>query len=454
MLLEFTSKRILNSAIVSGGEEVYSVRTPTHFGRARIHTVIRKSGGARGKGDSHADTDTTAAVIDWKEHRITISDNITTSVSLGELHSMQATHAGKITRHWQLNGKYYHIEYVVPQNGSGADDEHAAYWEATPSDDNNGAAWFLPPQTNMLGKLKRLAQFEMNDEVDDWGDRIFLLTLFIYSQTRLKEQLNDTQILELTEQLKQEESSGRALVGDAEDMSGLLAEYENGNAVYTRKIANLMGGGYSTFRRIRGDGNCFYRAVSYAFVEKVCSASTADTTKERLQRVAIPLLSELGFDSEIMQDFYQPLLTILDNTKDPSIPLNEYLKVTLNDDETSNSIVVFLRYLTSATIRKHADEYLPFLFAYEGDLVVDDSGMPDIKKFCETYVEAFGKEADHIQMTALGRVLQVDLKVCYLDASEKEHVDWHELGVSGDESGEGNVITLLYRPGHVDLMYK
>lgn len=88
-----------------------------------------------------------------------------------------------------------------------------------------------------------------------------------------------------------------------------------------------------------------------------------------------------------MQDFYQPLLTILHNTKDPSIPLNEYLKVTLNDDETSNSIVVFLRYLTSATIRKHADEYLPFLFAYEGDLVVDDSGMPDIKKFCETYVE-------------------------------------------------------------------
>ncbi|TIB33394.1 hypothetical protein E3P84_02181 [Wallemia ichthyophaga] len=476
---------------VSGGEEVYSVRTPTHFGRARIHTVIRKSGGARVKGDSHADTDTTAAVIDWKEHRITISDKITTSVSLGELHSMQATHAGKITRHWQLNGKYYHIEYVVPQNGSGADDEHAAYWEATPSDDDNGAAWFLPPQTNMLGKLKRLAQFEMNDEVDDWGDRIFLLTLFIYSQTRLSDskasenfltftpklthtlavfatdteelgyayallfvQLNDTQILELTEQLKQEESSGRALVGDAEDMSGLLAEYENGNAVYTRKIANLMGGGYSTFRRIRGDGNCFYRAVSYAFVEKVCSASTADTTKERLQRVTIPLLSELGFDSEIMQDFYQPLLTILDNTKDPSIPLNEYLKVTLNDDETSNSIVVFLRYLTSATIRKHADEYLPFLFAYEGDLVVDDSGMPDIKKFCETYVEAFGKEADHIQMTALGRVLQVDLKVCYLDASEKEHVDWHELGVSGDESGEGNVITLLYRPGHVDLMYK
>lgn len=53
-------------------------------------------------------------------------------------------------------------------------------------------------------------------------------------------------------------------------------------------------------------------------------------------------------------------------------------------------------------------------------------------------------------MTALGRVLKLNLKVCYLDASEKDHVDWHTLG----DNGEGDAITLLYRPGHVDLMYK
>lgn len=223
------------------------------------------------------------------------------------------------------------------------------------------------------------------------------------------DELNDTQILELTEQLKEEESRGRPLVGDVEEMGALMEEYANGNAVYKLKITNLVNGGYRKFRRIRGDGNCFYRALSYAFIELVSqSGDSATSAKDRLESVGIPLLSELGFDSDIvggigvwcravsntlqMQDFYQPLLSILDNIKDRSMPLNDYLKVTLNDDEeVSNSTVVFLRYLTSATIRKHADEYIPFLFAYEGDLAVDDEGMPDIKKFCETYVEVGGQ---------------------------------------------------------------
>lgn len=202
-------------------------------------------------------------------------------------------------------------------------------------------------------------------------------------------ELNDTEILELTEKIKEEESRGSPLIGVLEEMPALLKEYENGNEIYKNKINNLITEGYNHFRRIRGDGNCFYRAITYAFIELVSKDSQAATSaKERLENVGIPLLSELGFDSDIMLDFYQPLLSILDNVKDPSISIGDYLKVTLNDDEeVSNSIVVFMRYLTSATIRKNADDFIPFLFAYEGDLQLDDEGMPDIKKFCETYVE-------------------------------------------------------------------
>ena len=265
--------------------------------------------------------------------------------------------------------------------------------------------------------------------------------------------LNDIQILELTEQLKEQESRGRPLVGELEPLSALHEEYANGNQVYLQKISNLAKDGYSQLRRIRGDGNCFYRALSFAFVELAARKNTSHLAKSHLERVGLPLLSELGFDSDIMQDFYQPLLNILTNVTDNSLALNDYLKVTLNDDEeVSNSTVVFLRYLTSATIRKHADDYIPFLFAYEGDLQLDDDGMPDIKKFCETHVEAFGKEADHLQMTALTKVLNVECKVCYLDASDKETVDWHELGKN--ENNGDSAITLLYRPGHVDLLYK
>lgn len=53
----------------------------------------------------------------------------------------------------------------------------------------------------------------------------------------------------------------------------------------------------------------------------------------------------------------------------------------------SNSIVVYLRLLTSAQIRIDPEAYAPFLFHPElGEQM-------DTREFCENFVEAVGKEA-------------------------------------------------------------
>lgn len=53
----------------------------------------------------------------------------------------------------------------------------------------------------------------------------------------------------------------------------------------------------------------------------------------------------------------------------------------------SNSIVVYLRLLTSAQIRSDPENFAPFLFHPE-------LGEPmDTREFCENFVEAVGKEA-------------------------------------------------------------
>lgn len=53
----------------------------------------------------------------------------------------------------------------------------------------------------------------------------------------------------------------------------------------------------------------------------------------------------------------------------------------------SNSIVVFLRLLTSAQIRADPDNYAPFLFH-------QDTFEPlPVREFCETSVESVGREA-------------------------------------------------------------
>jgi ubiquitin thioesterase protein OTUB1 len=53
----------------------------------------------------------------------------------------------------------------------------------------------------------------------------------------------------------------------------------------------------------------------------------------------------------------------------------------------SNSIVVYLRLLTSAEIRSDPDEFSPFLFHPEL------AEPMETREFCENFVEAVGKEA-------------------------------------------------------------
>ena len=56
-------------------------------------------------------------------------------------------------------------------------------------------------------------------------------------------------------------------------------------------------------------------------------------------------------------------------------------------DLESNSIVVYLRMLTSAQIRLDPENFAPFLFHPE-------LGEPmEIREFCEHFVDATGKEA-------------------------------------------------------------
>lgn len=76
-----------------------------------------------------------------------------------------------------------------------------------------------------------------------------------------------------------------------------------------------------------------------------------------------------------------------------------------------------------------------------------------------------GEESDHVHITALSDALGVPIRVVYLDRSSCDtggvSVNHHDfIPVAGDlpnasGSSEKNnpFITLLYRPGHYDILY-
>ena len=113
--------------------------------------------------------------------------------------------------------------------------------------------------------------------------------------------------------------------------------------------------------------------------------------------------------------------------------------------------MVALRLITSAYIRTHTDLFSPFLLSPTTLLPLTTD------EFCRQEVEPCGKEADHAQIMALAEALSVGIRVAYLDRSEvggtrNDVINWVEFGK--DTTEDTYPITLLYRPGHFDVVTK
>ncbi|KAG8857827.1 hypothetical protein FRB96_005546 [Tulasnella sp. 330] len=285
---------------------------------------------------------------------------------------------------------------------------------------------------------------------------------FQFDESTSLSSLSAHEISVLTQQLKEEEANKRPLISAALDISILRAEYEHGNQAIREKIGWLQSQGWHGMRRTRGDGDCFYRSLAYAYVERLVHAQdiglAVATARSILERT-LPLLQLAGFEKMVStthpqyEDFYETFTELIDSVAKP----NEHNK-TLDEEalltffqtpELSNSVVVFLRLVTSAQIRADPDSFEPFLFNPE------TFDPLDIRTFCESQVEATGKEADHPQITALTRALSINVHVAYLDGSAGNGgaVDFVKFEPVEDAEDDGaKPVTLLFRPGHYDIL--
>ncbi|OSD03720.1 cysteine proteinase [Trametes coccinea BRFM310] len=246
----------------------------------------------------------------------------------------------------------------------------------------------------------------------------------------------------------------RPLIAPLEPMTTLRAEYENGSQSFVKQIDWLMGQGWIGIRRTRGDGDCFYRSFAFAYIERMLNApepqlavlkalSVLETTPSVLERV--------GFQTLVFEDFYEAFVGLIRGVLQPR-PDGRLLTIAslleaFNEPEVSNSVVMYLRLLASAHIKANADNYAGFL------LHPETMESMDPESFCNNFVEAFGKEADHVQINALTSMLKVNINVAYLDGHDPNgQVNYVPFQNAPDEDADTEPVHLLYRPGHYDIL--
>jgi len=264
-------------------------------------------------------------------------------------------------------------------------------------------------------------------------------------------------------------------VSEKEDLQKLEAEYR-GNERFSAKIQELKKK-YSHIRRVRGDGNCFYRSYLFGILEhfilkgnKKDEYAHFEQFETKIQDSLAFLLSQ-GFSDIAVEEFYNTFFKQLvwikssftqndDKDKNKNKDKDKTVKEErsedketkgetaisgevsesecvrrFNDPEISDYVVVYGRFLCSGHIQSRAEEYKPFL---QGKSIMD---------FVQSEVEAVNKESDYVQCMSLATHLGIGVQIEYLDQSSSA-LNSHVLPNAAVPK-----VFLLYRPGHYDLLY-
>ncbi|KAF8470219.1 peptidase C65 Otubain-domain-containing protein [Kalaharituber pfeilii] len=236
-----------------------------------------------------------------------------------------------------------------------------------------------------------------------------------------------------------------SLIGDLKSTKEIALEYANADPVYVKKTQALYPT-YTHYRKIRGDGNCAWRAIAFGYFELLLRSGNYDLIKREWSRLISlqNVLKQVGFAEYVYEDFATETFHLFDMLSklvalEPAEGNTQLVK-TFN--EGTDSIIAFFKFLTSAWIKKSPAEYEAYL-------------VDSVPNYCAMTIERFAVELDHVGVKALIDCLIVpaDLRVeiSYLDRSAGTEVNVHHF--SG-ENTYGPTLRLLYRPGHYDIIYK
>ncbi|XP_023245493.1 ubiquitin thioesterase otubain-like isoform X2 [Copidosoma floridanum] len=244
----------------------------------------------------------------------------------------------------------------------------------------------------------------------------------------------DELILQQQRRIEKEIQDSISLVGQKESLKALEKEYE-GDIVYLTK-AKVLAETYSYFRKTRPDGNCFFRAFSYAYLEKLINNKEEYKKFHTYALTSKDKLLALGFPKFTVDDFHDTFMEVIEKVgtaEDGSAELHKLF----NDQGFSDYVVVYLRLITSGQLQKEKDFYQNFI-----------EGGRTVEEFCHQETEPMYKESDHIHIIAMSSALGTCIRVRYMDRTAGTEVVAHDFP-------EGSIPTvhLLYRPNHYDILY-
>jgi len=245
-------------------------------------------------------------------------------------------------------------------------------------------------------------------------------------------------ILDYENNIRKEIEQTTPLISDELSIEKLTEEYQS-NKEYLKSIENISKK-YKTYKKVRRDGNCFYRSFIYRLFEHTCIKNDKNLFEKINNKIkeSKNLTEKNGYEWAVVQDFYDIFLkefTECFNCLSSGIIPRDYLDKLFSDKDKGNYLIYFIRFCIAAYLKENKDNYKSYI-------------EEDFDLWIRKEVEAIDHVADQVQIMACVNYFDVGVKIEYLNKFKNEVVKLPE-----DKPDDEFFIYLLFSPGHYDILY-
>ena len=239
--------------------------------------------------------------------------------------------------------------------------------------------------------------------------------------------------------LKAEIEQTTPLISELLDIKILLKDYEE-NLEYANSV-KIITEKYKYIRKVRRDGNCFYRAYIYRLFEYICMKNNNSLYNDMLKKIEgiKELTAKNGYEWLLVEDFYNvfygEFCSCFNSVNNNGVSVRDYMDNLFSDKVKGNYLIYFIRFCIAAYLKENRMLYEVYI---EGDF----------ETWIRKEVEAIDNEADQIQIMACVNYFDVGVKIEYLNKLKNEVVKFPE-----DKKDEDIFIEVLFTPGHYDILY-
>ena len=245
--------------------------------------------------------------------------------------------------------------------------------------------------------------------------------------------------IEYENALREQIELSTPLISEQLNINILLDDYKN-NFEYANSIKEITNK-YKYIRKVRRDGNCFYRSFIYRLFEYICMKNDNALYEKIKKKImeAKDMIKNNGYDWTFIEDFYKIFYSqfyySFNSLQTKGETVRDYIDALFKDKEAGNYLIYFIRFCIAAYLKENS-------FLYE--VYVD---MP-FQNWITNEVEAIDHEADQIQIMACVNYFDIGVKIEYLNSVKNEVMKFPE-----DKPEKDIFITVLFTPGHYDILY-